>query len=71
MYYEYAPDPYIRTDLQSLRPAAACSLCGEDLFLGQCCYRLSGALLCEACLPDYARAYFRDARVRLCAAPAP
>ena len=47
MYYEYAPDPYIRTDLQSLRPAAACSLCGEDLFLGQCCYRLSGALLCE------------------------
>ena len=69
MYYEYAPDPYMYTDLQSLRPAAECRMCGDDLFLGQCCYRLEGELVCEQCLPDYARAYFRGARVRLCPEP--
>ena len=67
MYYEYAPDPYTYADLQSLRPAAECSLCGDALFLGQCCYRLEGELVCEQCLPDYARVYFRSARVRLLA----
>ena len=65
MYYEYAPDPYMYTDLQSLRPAAECRLCGDDLFLGQCCYRLEGELVCDQCLESYARAYFRSARVRL------
>ncbi len=69
MYYEYAPDPYIPADLQDLSPAAECSLCGDALFLGQCCYRLEGALVCDDCLPDYARAYFRRDRVRLRADP--
>lgn len=65
MYYEYAPDPYIPVDLQSLRPAAVCSLCEGELFLGQCCYRIEGALVCDECLSRYARAYFHDCRVRL------
>lgn len=65
MNYEYAPDPYIPADLQAVSPCALCCLCGDELFLGQCCYRLEGALVCERCLPDYARAYFRTFRVRL------
>ena len=69
MYYEYAPDPYMPVDLQDLSPAAECCLCGDVLFLGQCCYRLEGALVCDRCLSDYARAYFRSDRVRLLAAP--
>lgn len=65
MYYEFAPDPYVPVDLQALSPAAMCALCGAELFLGQCCYALEGALICDDCLSLYARAYFRDRRVRL------
>ena len=71
MYYEYAPDPYMPSDLQDLSPVDECRLCGDALFLGQCCYRLEGELVCEQCLPNYARAYFRDKRVRLRAEPLP
>ncbi len=65
MYYEYAPDPYVPADLQTLSPAAQCALCGDELYLGQCCYLLEGAAVCEACLPRYAKAVFRAHRVRL------
>ena len=66
MYYEYAPDPYDWPDLQAVCPADACALCGDALYFGQCCYRLEGMLVCEDCLPAYARALFHDARVRIC-----
>ena len=69
MYYEYAPDPYMPADLQALRPAAECRLCGGELYLGECCYLLEGELVCDRCLADYARAYFRHARVQLCPEP--
>lgn len=65
MYYEYAPDPFVPVDLQAVSPAAQCALCGDELFIGQCCYLLGGTLLCESCLPNYAKGYFHDARVRL------
>ena len=69
MNYEYAPDPYVPTDLQALRPVGRCFLCDDALWLGACCYHLEGAFLCEDCLPRYARVYFRSARVRIGAAP--
>lgn len=65
MYYEYAPDPYVPADLQALSPAAECCLCGGELFVGQCCYRIDGALICEDCLSYYARACFSSCRVRI------
>lgn len=71
MYYEYAPDPYNFVDLQALSPAAHCALCEGELFLGQCCYRIEGCLICEDCLSNYARAYFRRNRVRLRMEPHP
>ncbi len=68
--YEYAPDPYLSAGL-SVRSAAACSLCGDELFVGQCCYHLGASLVCDRCLPRYARAYFSSCRVRLCLEPNP
>jgi len=65
LYYEYAPDPYAPSDLQTVSPAGQCCLCGDELYAGQCCYLVGGNLLCESCLPRYAKAYFRDARVRI------
>ena len=38
LYYEYAPDPYCPVDRQNLRPAASCSLCCDELYLGSVCY---------------------------------
>ena len=64
LYYEYAPDPFRLSDLQTVSPAGQC-LCGDELYAGQCCYHIGSTCICDACLPSYARAYFRSARVRL------
>ena len=69
LYYEYAPDPYGTVDLQTLLPAAQCGICQDELYLGQSCYRIEGALICEHCLSAYARAYFRRCRCTLAALP--
>ncbi len=65
MFYEYAPDPYVPADLQGMCPAGACALCGDELYYGQCCYCVGQTLVCEGCLAEYARAYFRTCRVCL------
>ena len=65
MYYEYAPDPYAVAERQTATVAAQCGLCGDELYFGQCCYHLEGVLVCDSCLAQYARAYFRTNRVRL------
>ena len=71
LYYEYAPDPFDCRDLQAVLPAAECALCGDALYIGQCCYLLEGVPVCEGCLAAYARALFHDARVRICREEAP
>ena len=68
LYYEYTPDPYCPVDWQNLRPAASCSLCRDELYLGSVCYRIGAALICEDCLAAYARAYFRACRCTIRAA---
>jgi len=65
LYYEYAPDPFRLSDLQTVSPAGQCCLCGDELYVGQCCYRIGGTFICDTCLPRYARGYFRSARVRI------
>ena len=65
LYYEYAPDPFHLSDLQTVSPAGQCCLCGDELYAGQCCYLIGCTCICDTCLPSYARAYFRSARVRL------
>ncbi|MBQ6430292.1 MAG: hypothetical protein IJJ99_00230 [Oscillospiraceae bacterium] len=38
-----------------------CDICGEELDVGDVCYRLNGLCVCSDCLLDYARDYFRTA----------
>ena len=37
-----------------------CRCCGGELYLYELCYLLDGGPVCEDCLPEYAREYFRD-----------
>jgi len=45
------------------RPAAGrCGHCGRELWPGDSCWRISGVLLCKACLLDYALGLFAPQR---------
>lgn len=37
-------------DVQRAYPVAECALCGAELYGGDACWRLSGRVLCEACV---------------------
>ena len=42
-----------------------CCLCGDELYMGQQCYHINGQTICEDCLADYARQYFKSFARRL------
>ena len=64
--YHYIPDPYVPTDRQCLLPLTSCSICRDELYAGEVCYRIEGRLICEGCLAAWARTRFAGCRCRLC-----
>lgn len=44
---------------------AECSLCGDELYLGEQCYHINGQTVCEDCLGEYARQVFAPFAGRL------
>ena len=45
-------------DPQRQPPMAHCSLCGGELYRGDMCWCINGAVLCRGCLGDYAVRFF-------------
>lgn len=45
-------------DPQRRPPRAHCSLCGGELYQGECCWVVNGSTLCRSCLGDYAARAF-------------
>ena len=45
-------------DPQRRPPRAHCSLCGGELYQGDVCYVINGAVVCRSCLGDYAEQVF-------------
>ena len=52
----------LREDRQRRPASARCGRCGRDLYPGDSCWYVGGALLCRGCLLDYALGFFAPHR---------
>lgn len=52
-------------DSQRDFPAAACALCGGELYRGEVCWRMNGRLLCQDCVVPWLLDELAPCRIRL------
>lgn len=53
-----------QNDLQRVHPAGQCTRCGEELYPACYCWRIGGAVLCEACAVEWIREELIPFRMR-------
>ena len=44
-----------RSDAEQPQPGGVCSLCAQDIYIGEEMWRLNGQTVCRDCFPAFAR----------------
>lgn len=61
MHFKTAKNPAARRDM----PGAICSLCAQDIYLGERAWRCNGVTVCRYCFMQFARGVLEPFEIML------